>query len=102
MTRAWALLALACCALAARAQAPLRDPFARPAPPAAAAPEQPRPRLRAIMFEPGHSLADVGGQIVAVGDWFGEYRVAAIGERSVTLVRRGASTVIPLDKGDGK
>lgn len=91
-------LALALAGAAAAAEAPLRDPFARPAPaaPAAAPAAQPAPQLRAIMFEPGHSLANIGGQILGVGDWFGDYRVARIDARSVTLARGGAAVVLAL------
>lgn len=98
MKARYLLLALACEAALA-GPATQRDPFARPAPPAAAspAPDVPKPQLRAIMFEPGHSLADINGQILAVGDWLGDYRVATIGERSVILSRRGADTVLALD-----
>lgn len=92
----YALLALAAAAHAA----PLRDPFARPAAaaPATPAPTEPRPQLRAIMFAPGHSLANIGGQILAVGDWFGDYRIVKIEERRVTIERRGVATVLALDE----
>lgn len=105
-------LALALAAASAGA-APLRDPFARPpapapAPAAAAAEAEaeaeraPAPRLRAIMYEPRHSLANIGGQIVAVGDWYGNYRVVAIEERSVTLLRNKAKSVLVLDNESSK
>jgi hypothetical protein len=97
-------LALLALAWGVAAAAPLRDPFARPAPAAPAQPAaaMPKPQLRAVMYEPGHSLANVNGQIVAVGDWFGEYRVTAIGTRTVTLARQGKATVLALDAGDAK
>lgn len=85
----------------------LRDPFARPAPPVkteAAVPveTQPAPRLRAIMVAPGRSLANIDGQILAVGEWFGDYRLVKVDERSVTLARQGAKRVLALDEASGK
>lgn len=93
-----ALAALAMLA-AAPAQAG-RDPFARPALPApipadaqAQAPAEPavRPQLRAIMVAPGQSLANISGHILAEGEWFGDYRVVKIRERSVTLATKGGA-----------
>ena len=108
-TLAVVALALICTAtLAGAAAQSRRDPFARPAaalaaPPAAEAGEAaPAPRLRAVMFEPGKSLANIDGRIVAVGDSFGSYRVAAIGERSATLIRRGVRSVIVIDEESSK
>jgi len=99
------LLALAF-GTAVRAQ-PLRDPFVRPAPPPAAvesvAPETMQPaaplQLRAIMVTPRRSLANINGHILAVGEWFGDYRVVSIRERSVTLATRaGAKNELALDQ----
>jgi hypothetical protein len=85
-----------------------RDPFARPAAPApapaeaqAAAAAEPaaRPQLRAIMTGSGQALANISGRILAVGEWFGDYRVVRIRERSVTLVARGgARSELALDQ----
>ena len=100
----------------AQAQAPIqRDPFARPAaaiaaaasasassdPAVAPAPPAP-PRLRAVMYEPGKSLVNIDGRILAVGDSFGDYRVTAIGERSATLTRRAVRSVLVLDPESSK
>jgi hypothetical protein len=98
----------------AQAQASIqRDPFARPAaaiaaaasassdPVVAAAPPAP-PRLRAIMYEPGKSLVNIDGRILAVGDSFDDYRVTAIGERSATLTRRAVRSVLVLDPESSK
>lgn len=90
-----------------------RDPFARPAAAVAApaassdaatvAPVPPAPpRLRAVMYEPGKSLANIDGRILAVGDSFDDYRVTAIGERSATLTRRGVRSVLVLDQESSK
>jgi len=114
------LPALLLAALPASAQAQIqRDPFARRAaavaaaasalasasassdPAVAPAPPAP-PRLRAVMYEPGKSLVNIDGRILAVGDSFGDYRVTAIGERSATLTRRGARSVLVLDKESSK
>lgn len=94
-------------ALPASGQA-LRDPFARPATAAAlAAAQAPAdvavpPRLRAIMYEPGKSLVNINGRILAVGDLFDDYRVTAISANSATLTRRGSQRVIVLDEESSK
>jgi hypothetical protein len=103
-------LLLAALPASASAQAPIqRDPFARPAaavaaaaaasassdPAVAPAPPAP-PRLRAVMYEPGKSLVNIDGRILAVGDSFDDYRVTAIGERSATLTRRAVRSVIVI------
>jgi hypothetical protein len=97
------ILMLALVTLQADAQV-RRDPFARPAAalaitPAAdvpvAAPPAP-PRLRAIMYEPGKSLVNINGRILAVGDSFEDYRVTAIDARGATLTRRGVRSAIVL------
>lgn len=96
-------MALALALGASAAAAPLRDPFMRPAvqaSPAAAADAavETAPVLRAIMFTPGRSLANVGGQILAVGEWYGAYKVVRIEERSVTLLRNKVKSMLVLDK----
>lgn len=102
-------LATALLALAAQGGqgAPLRDPFVPPAraqaqtsAPGADAvqPVKAAPRLRAILFAPGHALADIDGQVLAPGAWFGEWKVARIEERRVTLERGGVRTVLALDR----
>lgn len=103
MKRAAAAAALVLAAHWAPA-APLRDPFARPQPPQPAAqagtapPAQAAPKLRAVVLAPGHALADIDGQLLAQGAWFGEWKVAKIEERRVTLQRAGARTVLVLDR----
>jgi len=107
-------------ALAASAGAQVRrDPFARPAgaaappatigaageaaPPPADPPAPPAPpRLRAIMYEPGKSLVNINGRILAVGDSYDGYRIDAIDARSATLTRRGLRSVIVLDEESSK
>jgi hypothetical protein len=93
-----------------------RDPFARPAsalvpsPAASAAAEEAAapgappapPRLRAIMFEPGKSLVNINGRILAAGERYDDYRIDAIGPRSATLTRRGVRSVIVLDEESSK
>jgi hypothetical protein len=93
---------------AAQAHA-LRDPFARPAaPPRAAAPDtqaqapQPAPQLRALMVTPGRALANINGQILAVGEWFGDYQLIKVEERGVTLSKRGVKSVLVLDEASRK
>lgn len=112
--RALANAAALCIALglATANAAPLRDPFARPAAPspvpaaagteaAPSVPETP-PQLRAIMYAPGRSLANVGGRIVSEGDTVGKYKVVRIEERSVTLLRDRVKSVLAVDKESGK
>lgn len=104
------LLALACQATQTAQAAPLRDPFVRPplqAPaPLADAPDPAQapgalPVLRAIMVDPGQSVANIGGQIVGVGDQVGPYKVVRIDERSVTLLRGRTKSVVVIDKDEG-
>lgn len=93
---------------AAHAQ-PLRDPFARPTlaarATAAAEPAQepaqappPAPQLRAVMVTPGRALANINGQILASGEWFGDYQLIKVEERGVTLKKRGETRVLLLDE----
>jgi hypothetical protein len=101
------MAALALVAGTATAQPPLRDPFARPARPArpeaaAVQPPEDKPRLRAIMFEPGHSLANINGRILAAGEWLGDYQLIKVQEHSVTLARRGVKSVLALDEEGSK
>ena len=104
-----AALALALGLAQAQAQ-PLRDPFARPAmrPSAAAADAvqaaepQAAPQLRAVMVAPGRSLANINGQILAVGEWFGDYQLIKVEERGVTLARRGVKSVLALSEASRK
>ena len=104
-------IAIACLALApllAGAQAqPLRDPFARPSPPPRSAePEieapQVLPQLRAVMVTPGRALANINGQILAVGEWFGDYQLIKVEERGVTLIQRGVKSVLELNEASRK
>ena len=107
------LLILATVALQAGAQV-RRDPFARPAgalaiaavttseAAAVAAAVAAPPRLRAILYEPGKSLVNINGRILAVGDSFEDYLVSAISARSATLTRRGMRSVIVLDEESSK
>lgn len=113
MTRiAFAIACQAWLLAAAHAQ-PLRDPFARPAvpprTPAAAEPAeaaqlaaqeaaQPAPQLRALMVTPGRALANINGQILAAGEWFGDYQLTKVDERGVTLKKRGVTSVLLLDE----
>lgn len=89
---------------------PLRDPFARPAAPVKvaaleqAAPEAPPPvpQLRAVMVTPGRALANINGQILAVGEWFGDYQLIKVEERGVTLIKRGVKSVLELNEATRK
>jgi len=104
-----ACLALAPLLACAQGQ-PLRDPFARPAAPlktallepAEAEAPQPAPQLRAVMVAPGRALANINGQILAVGEWFGDYQLIKVEERAVTLTKRGVKSVLALDEASRK
>jgi len=116
-------IALACLLLASTAQLqaqaqtvarPLRDPFARPAlpvrPPATALQEeeaqdqnpQRAPQLRAVMVGGGRALENINGQILAAGEWFGDYQLIKVEERGVTLRKRGVTSVLPLNEASQK
>jgi len=98
---------------AAPTEQPRRDPFARPhavraaAQAAAAASAAPAPapepvlQLRAIMFNSQRSLVNINGRILAGGDLLdeslGNYRIAAIHERSVVLRRDGVQRILSLE-----
>jgi len=93
--------------LATAQSAPLRDPFARPAPAprvtvAEAESPLPLPQLRAVMVTPGRALANINGQILAVGEWFGDYQLIKVEERGVTLNKRGVKSVLALDEASRK
>jgi hypothetical protein len=73
----------------------LRDPFQRPATPRASeaapleiAPSAP-PRLRALVLNAQRSLANIDGNVVAVGEQFSGYTVRRIDARGVLIVRDG-------------
>ncbi|MCD2519144.1 hypothetical protein LQ564_22845 [Massilia sp. G4R7] len=99
--------------VAANAEPIRRDPFARPhavraaaqAAAAAAAAPAPAPepvlQLRAIMFNAQRSLVNINGRILAGGDVLdeamGNYRIAAIHERSVVLRRDGVQRILSLE-----
>jgi hypothetical protein len=112
LKRAVAMLALI---LAGQAgAAPLRDPFVRPGPPAAAdsapagdgpgdaevaaRPEPPAPRLRAILYSRAEALADIDGLVLREGDRAGDWQVVRIEERRVSLKRGNLSLVLQLDR----
>lgn len=102
-----ALILLALPPVFSNAAQPLRDPFARPAvAPRAAAPEAQAepilPQLRAVMVTPGRALANINGQILAVGEWFGDYQLIKVEERGVTLDKRGVKSVLLLNEASRK
>ncbi len=93
----------------------LRDPFAPAVAPARAlaaaaaaaaaapaAPEAPpwKPELRAIIYDRAHSLANVSGVVLAVGESVHGYRVVRINERSVVMDKGGAAVKLTLDNRD--
>lgn len=83
----------------------LRDPFERPkATPvakseseAATKPEW-KPELRAVMYDQGRSLVNIGGKIFAVGESMAGYRLIKVEERSAVLLKDGVQIKLMLDK----
>jgi hypothetical protein len=51
---------------------------------------------------PGRALANINGQILAVGEWFGDYQLIKVEEGSVTLARRGVKSVLALTEASRK
>ena len=85
--------------------APLRDPFLRPPlshPTAPVAPETPaaRPRLRALVLNGAHSLANIDGNVVAAGERCAGYTVRRIDARGVLLVRPGQELLLTMQDKD--
>jgi hypothetical protein len=55
------------------------------------------PKLQAIFFNPRRPSAILSGKTVFIGDRFGEFRVAAITQTSVTLSNAAQSLVLSLE-----
>lgn len=129
MMRAFAMLVLLCVTLAATTAviptvtaampaaataAPstpprvLRDPFVRPAPPppppaaAAAEPqvEAPPLRLRAVILNGAHSVANIDGDIVAAGGQARDYTVLRIDAQGVLVARAGKRQLLTIHQKD--
>jgi len=130
MMRAFAMLVLLCVTLAATTAviptvtaavpaaataAPsipprvLRDPFVRPAPPplpaaaaAAAEPqvEVPPLRLRAVILNGTHSIANIDGDIVAAGGQARDYTVLRIDAQGVLVARAGKRQLLTIHQKD--
>ena len=68
--------------------------------PTPAVPEQPTPviKLQGILYSGHNSSAMISGQTVRDGDEVNGYRVAAIGQRSVTLVSATQTNVLSLNR----
>ncbi len=54
------------------------------------------------MVAPGRALANINGQILAVGEWFGDYQLIKVEERGVTLIKRGVKSVLELNEASRK
>lgn len=61
-----------------------------------APPLPPPPKLQGIFFSASNPSAMIGGQTVMVGDKLNGYRVAAISQRSVTLINATRTNVLTL------
>jgi hypothetical protein len=112
MKHAFAVLALLCAlAPAQAADRPLRDPFARPAPPpsamsansaaadAPAAPPAPL-HLRAVILNGARSLADIDGHILGAGERAADLEVVRIDARGVLVSRGGKRELLLLNEKD--
>lgn len=108
LTLAWLLCALS--GMAAAADRPLRDPFARPVPPpppitadaaaAAEIAEAPPLRLRAVILNGAHSLANIDGDIVGAGDQARGYTVLRIDANGVLVTRAGKRQLLTINEKD--
>lgn len=58
-------------------------------------------QLRGIMLAGEHSLANIGGKIVGVGDEINGYRLIAVNERGVVLDRDGTRKELGVRPEDG-
>lgn len=83
---------------AAAPKASASRPMAALPAPAAAASSASVIRLQGILYTSHGSTAVISGQTVAAGDEVGGYRVAAIGEHSVTLVNGTRTNVLSLNR----
>jgi len=108
-------LMFACIAVAEQADAPLqRNPFAAPesvqqpvaiaTPPSVAQPTPPEPEpqfvLHAVLAAGRHSLANIDGTILGVGEKIDSYRVTAIHEHQVVLKSRDDRIVLSVFEQD--
>ncbi|WP_170976746.1 hypothetical protein [Massilia sp. HP4] len=84
---------------------PLRDPFQRPAASRPAAPgdtpDKP-PRLRALVLGGARSLANIDGQVLAVGERFSGYTVLRIDARGALLARAGSEMLLNMQDKDSR
>jgi hypothetical protein len=84
-----------------RAAALRRDPFRRPVAETAgnaAAPEEWKPELRAILFDRQHPLVNIDGRILGVGESIQGYRLLRVEEREAVLNRNGKQLKLELDR----
>ena len=98
------LLALAALLpLADAGAAPLRDPFQRPAASrpvvAQPIPEKP-PRLRALVLNGARSLANIDGEVLAIGEQHAGYTVLRIDARGALIARAGRETLLTMQDKD--
>ena len=56
----------------------------------------PLPKLQGIFYRPKRPAALLNGKMVLIGDTSGEYRVVAISQQSVTIVRTGQTNVLNM------
>lgn len=54
-------------------------------------------KLKAVLFDEVKPLANIGGDIVAVGDLVNGYTVDEVRKHEVLLLRNGRKTVLELD-----
>jgi len=87
----------------ASAAPPSKNPFDRPrgiVAVSSVAPAAPEPapdfELRTTLTGPGRAMANIDGVILSLGERYFEYRVAAIGEARVVLVKGDERLVLDL------
>ncbi len=83
----------------------LHDPFERPQPASPAKSKleplpaiEGKPELRAVLYDQGHSLVNIGGKILAVGESVAGYQLIKVEERSAVLSKDGVQIKLMLDK----
>lgn len=67
-----------------------------PATTASNAPPPPLPKLQGIFYRPDRPAALLNGKTVLVGSTSGEYRVVAISQQGITVVRAGQTNVLSM------
>lgn len=79
------------------------NPFAQPAP-AEKAPDKPQEtvdvfKLRGIMIAGSRSQANIGGEILSIGEEIDGYKLVSVQRQYVVLVKNGVKKILAVDTG---